>query len=206
MTERYSSQERRTLLWWEIGSITFVMLAGSMFHFIYELSNFNPVAAAFGSVNESTWEHLKLFFWPGLAVVLVQHAFVKDFATNYWWAKAAGLVTVPVGVIFSFYAYVGVVVPLQGEGTLFGAIGTGLIGVLLGSRVTWRILNGAEVPKSRAWWAAGVFIGLTAAFIGFTFYPPEFFLFEDFFGYTYNGEYGILEDYSKHLVFVEGTA
>ncbi|NND85311.1 MAG: hypothetical protein HKN46_09210 [Acidimicrobiia bacterium] len=205
MIDRYSPEQRRTLLLWEIGSITFVMLAGSMFHFIYELSGFSPVAAAFGSVNESTWEHLKLFFWPGLAVALVQHAFVKDFAANYWWAKAVGLLTVPVGVIFAFYAYVGVIVPLQGEGTLAGAIGTGLIGVLIGSRVTWRILNGAERPKNRAWLAAGVFVGLTAAFIGFTFAPPEFFLFEDFLGYRYRGEYGILEDYTEHLVFVDVT-
>ena len=66
--------QRRTTALWEAGAL----------HFVYELSGFNWFAALFGSVNESTWEHLKLFFWPGLVCALVEHAFVKDYANNCW--------------------------------------------------------------------------------------------------------------------------
>ncbi len=36
-----------------------------------------------------------------------------------------------------------------------------------------------------------------------TYFPIRMFLFEDFLGYEFRGEYGILEDYSEHLVFGE---
>jgi hypothetical protein len=37
----------------------------------------------------------------------------------------------------------------------------------------------------------------------FTFLPPRVFLFEDFHGSTYNGEFGILESYEGREVFVQ---
>lgn len=75
--------QRRTIALWEAGAFVWVMVAGSTLHFVCELSVFNWFAALFGSVNGSTWEHLKLFFWPGLVFALVEHAFVKDYANNY---------------------------------------------------------------------------------------------------------------------------
>jgi len=38
-------------------------------------------------------------------------------------------------------------------------------------------------------------------FSTFTYYPPKIFLFENFFGYEYKGEYGILENYEPYRVF-----
>lgn len=195
---------RRQLMLWEVAGFFWIMLAGSAFHFIYELSDFNPIAALFGSVNESTWEHLKLFFWPGLLFVLVQHAFVKDFAHNYWWAKAAALAVTPIGVIVSFYFYLGIAIPMAGRGTLTGSLVSGAIGVLIGNVVSYRILTSPSRPdRSLDRRAALVIGGLAALFLLLTYFPIRMFLFEDFLGYEFRGEYGILEDYSEHLVFTE---
>ena len=49
---------------------------------------FSTIVAPFGSVNESTWEHLKLFYWPGLAFAIVQHAYLRHRVNNFWAAKA----------------------------------------------------------------------------------------------------------------------
>ena len=43
------------------------------------------------------------------------------------------LLATTIGVIVSFSFYLGIVLPLYGEGTLWGAIGTGAAGVLLGN-------------------------------------------------------------------------
>jgi hypothetical protein len=198
-----SQAQRRTILWWEVGAFGFIMLVGSFFHFIYELSGFHPYAALFGSVNESSWEHLKLFFYPGVVFLLVEHAFVKDFANNYWWGKAMALVVTPIGVLVSFYFYLGIVLPIWGEGTLALDISTGAFGVLLGNIVSYRILTSPPHEPSRNAAAAAVMAVLTTAFMTLTYFPPKFFVFEDFLGYEYRGEYGILEDYSEHRVFTE---
>lgn len=197
-----TAEQKRQLLLWEVGAFVWIMLAGSALHFIYELSGFNPVAAVFGSVNESTWEHLKLFFWPGLVFALVQHAFVKEFAHNYWWAKAAALAATPLGVIVSFYFYLGIAIPMNGGGNLTLDISTGAFGVLLGNIVSYRILT-APPRMGLNVRAALVLGGLLTGFLLLTYFPIRMFLFEDFLGYEFRGNYGILDDYSEHLVFSE---
>ncbi len=197
------SRVKRKVLLWEIGAFVFIMLFGSFFHFIYELSGFNSVAALFGSVNESSWEHLKLFFWPGLVFFLVQHAFLKDEVNNYWWGKALALLVTPIGVLVSFYFYLGIALPIYGEGFLWADISTGAIGVLSGNIVAYRLLTAPERPKIFDLSGRALIVGMTVVFLLLTYFPPRFFLFDDFIGYEYQGEYGILEDYSRHLVFTD---
>ena len=38
-------------------------------------------------------------------------------------------------------------------------------------------------------------------FATFTYFPPKFFLFEDFYGHKFTDQYGILEDYEPYRVF-----
>ena len=197
------SSQKRTIALWEVGAFVWIMIAGSALHFTYELSGFNWFAALFGSVNESTWEHLKLFFWPGLVYTLVQHAFVKDFANNYWWGKGLALLVTPIGVMASFYLYLGVVLPLYGEGTLWGAIGTGAVGVLLGNIVAYRVITAQQRPRPFEWYGKVIMVVMTIIFLTVTYFPPRVFVFEDFLGYEYRGEYGILEDFSEHRVFTD---
>lgn len=192
---------RRKVVYWEIGAFFFIMIFGSFFHFIYELSGFNSVAALFGSVNESTWEHLKLFFYPGLVFYLVQHAFIRHEVNNYWLRTAVALALVPVGVITSFYFYLGIALPIYGEGFLWADIGTGAFGVLLGNIASYRLLTAPRKPRVFERTGQIAIVVMLALFLTLTYFPPRFFLFEDFFGYEYNGQYGILDDYTEYLVF-----
>ena len=67
--------------------------------------------------------------------------------------------------------------------------------------MAYRILTAPE--KGVAYRTAGlVIIAILALIMALVaFYPPDFFLFENFFGYEYTGEFGILEDYTPYLVF-----
>lgn len=47
-------------------SYIFVTLLGVLLHFTYKWSNNNFFVGLFSAVNESTWEHLKLVFFPML--------------------------------------------------------------------------------------------------------------------------------------------
>jgi hypothetical protein len=200
-TEAGGPTSRRLVAAWEITGFLVILGVGSFLHFIYELSGFAAPAAVFGSVNESTWEHLKLFYWPGLAFAVVQHAYLRHRVNNFWWAKGVSLLLVTLLEIVAFYCYVGIVVPIEGKGTLAGTIVTACIAIGLAQLASYRLLTGAPVA---AWTRrAGIAIVwvLGALMVLFTYAPPHIFLFENFFGYRYTGEFGILRDYTPYLVF-----
>ena len=56
-----------------LGAIVTVIF-GVISHFVYEWSGNNFFAGLFFPVNESTWEHMKLLFFPMLA-----YAFIAEF-------------------------------------------------------------------------------------------------------------------------------
>jgi hypothetical protein len=196
-----STIDRRTVAIWDAVGGVVIFFAGSFLHFLYELSGFAIIAAPFGSVNESTWEHLKLFFWPGLAFAVVQHAYLRHRVNNFWAAKAASLALVSVGVAVLFYTYVGIVLPIYGKGILLGTLVTGAVGVAVGQFASYRLLTGAQrSPRARRVGIVGIVL-MALMFVAFTFAPPRLFLFENFFGYAYDGQFGILADYTPYLVF-----
>lgn len=55
---------KRKLQSLEILGALFVIIIGSIFHFVFEWSNQWLPLGAITPVNESVWEHLKLVFWP----------------------------------------------------------------------------------------------------------------------------------------------
>ncbi len=200
-TKGISKDDRRKLIALQTGAVVFTVLAASALHFAYELSGFWTPMALFGSVNESTYEHLKLFFWPGLLYALVQHAYVKDFTNNYWIAKALALIIAPVVLIATFYFYLGIALPIYGHGFLWADITTGVIGTVVGEFVAYRLMLRAPLQLRWRRLAAPLLVGLTVMFATLTWFPPRMFLFENFYGYEYSGEHGILEDYTPYLVF-----
>ena len=98
--------DRSKVFSWEVAAFFVINILAGTLHFAFELSNFSEPVAVFASVNESVFEHLKLYFWPGLAFALVQHAYVKGTVNNYWWGKGLALLVTPVVVIVAFYFYV----------------------------------------------------------------------------------------------------
>jgi hypothetical protein len=192
---------KRMVLAWEVAAFFVINLLAGVLHFAFELSGFSEPMAVIASVNESAFEHLKLYFWPGVAFALVQHAYVRGRVNNYTWGKGLALLVTPIVVIIAFYFYVGIVVPIDGKGTLLGALITGFAGVLGGNIVSYRILTAEPKPNGyryAGWVIVGVlsFLMATSAWL-----TPRFFLYEDFFGYEYTGQYGILDDYTDYLVF-----
>ncbi len=191
----------RRIALWEIGGILFINAVGGFLHFAFELSGYTKFVALFASVNESTWEHLKFYFWAGLLFALIEYTYVKDEANNFVFAKGLSLLVTPIAVAITFYTYVGVVVPLNGKGTYLGAVLTGVVGVIISQMVSSYYLQKRPLGRSYTYISLGIILALTIMFSSFTYFPPKMFLFEDFFGYEYTGQFGILEDYEPYKVF-----
>ena len=92
----------RSLRVWQIGGFVFTSLFGVLLHFLYNWSNQNAVVAAFSSVNESTWEHMKILFFPMFAFACLQSFFFKE-QKNFWCVKLSGIVLGLVLIPVIFY-------------------------------------------------------------------------------------------------------
>lgn len=66
-----------------IGAIITSIL-GVISHFLYEWSGENKFVALFCAVNESTWEHLKLLFFPFLLWIIISHFVLNDTSKEYF--------------------------------------------------------------------------------------------------------------------------
>jgi len=99
---------RKRLFLWELAGFLFVGGLGTLLHFVYEWSGGSAFAAAFSAVNESTWEHMKLLFFPMLAFSVVQMCIMGRNYPSFLAVRAvstlAGLALIPV----LFYTYSGV--------------------------------------------------------------------------------------------------
>ena len=62
----------------QIVSIIFVWIAGTLLHFTHDWFPDSVVFSIISAVNESTWEHLKLVFFPMLFMTIVGYFYNKD--------------------------------------------------------------------------------------------------------------------------------
>ncbi len=56
----------KRLKYFTMGGILFVLITGSLAHFLYDWSGNNLIIGLFSPVSESIWEHMKLIFFPML--------------------------------------------------------------------------------------------------------------------------------------------
>lgn len=87
-------------------SAVVVVILGSLFHFVYEWSGKHDAVAWFASVDESVWEHLKLFFWP-YTLMTIMVVLSPLASNNVWYSRAVGLVYGMCMIPVLFYSYTG---------------------------------------------------------------------------------------------------
>jgi len=170
---------------WEVAGAVLISLAGSLFHFAFDLFNKWPPVALIAAVNESTWEHLKLAFWPALIYAFIEWPFLWRYAKNFWAAKAAGIFVMPLTIVSVFYGYTA----LAGHNVLWADISLFVLAVFVGQMLSCRILLRRPFPSGVKVVAVIWLALMIAAFSLLTFFPPHCPLFCD----PRTGQYGILK-------------
>jgi len=189
------------LLVWEIGCILWISFAGAMLHFAFELSDYWKPMALIAAVNESVWEHLKMYFWPGLAFALVQYTYARDYANNYWLGKVAALAITPLIIVICYYAYMSYANSADIKPSLALMLGLMFAGIIVGQMTSYLLLSAPPLGGQLNRLAPTAYAIVIGSFSAFTFFPPKVPLFENFACYTYTGEYGILNDYEPYRIF-----
>ena len=128
--------DKKVIAKFQIFSVIFTMILGTLLHFTYEWSNNSLLIASFSAVNESTWEHLKLVFFPMLLTTIIGYFYIGKNFKNFLCAKAIGIITSILFIVVFFYTYTGII----GTNFAFLDISSFFISVLLGEYVTYKVL------------------------------------------------------------------
>jgi hypothetical protein len=187
------------ILLWEIGAFIFIGTVGAALHFTYELSDFSSnVVAYFSAVNESTWEHLKMVFFPGLVFAIVQYTYVRDVANNYLVAKVASLFLMPFVIVVGWYMYA----PAIGRSIFPVDLALFYVAAAVGTIASYKIQKMPPLDMTYRRGAMGGVVVMFLAFSTFTYMPPRMFLFEHLDLYD-TGQYGILP-YEDNMRYFTG--
>lgn len=155
----------------DIPYIILTAVLGSVAHFLYEFSEQNPFTALIAPVNESTWEHLKLLFFPYLLMTAIEFYFRRPKKAAFFAARYIGVCFGMLSIIFLFYGYTAIL----GKHLLLIDILIFLFGVVFAYFIAARLYRPLMGIDSMAVFFAW-FITILLFFI-FTCYPPDFTLF-----------------------------
>ena len=155
----------------------FISVLGVLLHFTYEWSGDNAVVGLFSAVNESTWEHLKLVFFPYLSVLFVERLFLKDRYPRYFTAHLAGLLAGLGAIPVLFYTYTGIL----GTNCLAADIAVFLAAAALAWYLSYRLLCASSFQRKgteTGQWSAVIAMAVLLLFFAYaTFFPPDIPLF-----------------------------
>lgn len=166
---------------WQIISTIISIIAGILLHFAYEWSGNNQVIGIFSAVNESTWEHLKLAFFPMVFMDIIGYFLFGKNANNYIKANALGIIITIAFITIFFYTYTGII----GNNFAWLNIATFIVGVILGECFAYKIIQ-SDVTGESSFYLEIIGV-LLILFIAFTFIPPHINYFRD----PITGTYGI---------------
>lgn len=151
-----------------------ISIAGTVLHFLYDLSGENPFIGLFSAVNESIWEHLKLIFFPAFAWSVAAFFLSKKRYENDFSAALIAVFAAMFTIVSVYYTYKGIL------GFDIPAVDIALyyfsVLVFLAVRGILR-LNGMFSRKSTNIISLVILIVTAVLFGIFTFYSPKFGIF-----------------------------
>lgn len=173
---------RKKIRRFHVFSTIFVIVLGTILHFIYKWSGENYIISFFSSVNESTWEHLKLIYFPVLLTVIIGYFYLGKCQKNFLCSKTIGLIVSLTYTVIFFYTYTGIL----GKNIPIIDISSFIIAILIGEFTSYLLM--ANKFKCNNIIAKYVLIIIMFLFIIFTYNPIQIGLFKD----PVTGKYGII--------------
>ena len=172
---------KSTVSIWQFVGFGVSTFLGTLLHFAYNFFGKSKWIAPFAAVNESTWEHMKLLFFPMLLFAIIEYFFIgKDFFT-FWCVKAWGMLLGIWLIPLLFYTLGGIF------GTLPALVNIGIFFVSAGIAYLYETKalqqsTSCMLSEPQALLLLGV---VAMAFVLFTFFAPHIPLFRDPLTHTY---------------------
>ncbi len=165
---------KRSIGLWQLLGFAVTSLGGTVLHFLYDWLGEAVWIAPFSGVNESTWEHMKLLFWPMLGFAVAQRFFFRD-REAFWCVKLRGIL-LGLGLIpVLFYTYNGVI----GKSPDWLNIAIFFISAAIAYGYEARLFRANEPRCKSSKPAIAVLSVIALLFVIFTFATPRIGIFQD---------------------------
>ena len=165
---------KRSIGTWQFLGFAVTSLGGTILHFLYDWLGKAVWVAPFSGINESTWEHMKLLFWPMLLFAVAQRFFFRE-RQDYWCVKLRGILLGLVLIPVIFYTYNGVV----GQSPDWLNIAIFFISAAIAYIYETRLFHGEKLRCKSPGWAIAALALIALLFVVFTFAPPALGIFKD---------------------------
>lgn len=154
--------------------IFFVLITGTLAHFVYNWSGKNYIVGLFTPVNESIWEHMKLLFFPMLIYSFILIFKFKGTYTCITSSLCFGILTGTLLIPFFFYAYTSVL----GKNTFILDIGTFILSIIIAFWLSYKLTLSCKLEPYTLLLCCLV-CSLFICFMVFTYHPPKTRIFEN---------------------------
>ena len=167
---------------WQLMGFAITSLGGTFLHFLYDWLGKSDFIAPFSGVNESTWEHMKLLFWPMFIFAIIQSFFFKEIK-DFWCVKMRSILLGLMLIPMLFYFYNGVV----GKSPDWLNIAIFFISAAIAYVYEYKQFIKFKGTTKSSLPCIVVLVCISLFFIVFTFFTPEIGIFKD----PITGLYGI---------------
>ena len=165
---------KRSIGLWQLLGFAVTALGGTLLHFLYDWLGEARWIAPFSGVNESTWEHMKLLFWPMLLYALVQGRYFSKRA-DFWCIKRRGILLGLVLIPVLFYTYNGTIGKSPDWLNIAIFFISAAVAYIYETRQFHRKANACRSPRR----ALALLWFIALLFVIFTFQTPTLGIFKD---------------------------
>ncbi|MDE6714808.1 MAG: hypothetical protein K2K20_13870 [Lachnospiraceae bacterium] len=154
--------------------IIFVLITGTLAHFLYDWTGNNRIVGLFTPINESIWEHMKLLFFPMLIYSLIM---ILKFHRKYSCITSAlcfGILTGALLIPLFYYAYTYIL----GSNVFMMDISIYILSIVIAFWLSYKLTLSHRLESYTS--ILGMLVSvLFVCFFIFTYRPPEAVIFQD---------------------------
>ena len=154
--------------------IIFVLITGTLAHFVYDWSGKNQIVGLFTPINESIWEHMKLLFFPMFIYALIM---ILKFRKKYPCISSSLCFGILIGTLLIplfYYAYT----TILGKNIFLLDICTFILSIIIAFALSYKLTMSCRLETYKYLLCILVCI-LFVCFLAFTFHPPDTTIFQD---------------------------
>ena len=165
---------KRSIGLWQLWGFAVTSLFGTLLHFLYDFTKESVLVAPFSGVNESTWEHIKLFFWPTFLYAAFEGLFFRK-RKDFFCVKLRGILLGMSLIPIIFYTYNGAI----GKSPDWLNITIFFVSAAIAYIYEARLFKNEKLICRSQKSSIAALIVIALMFVVFTFKPPELGIFRD---------------------------